>query len=885
MRSIFTWIVSAGSLLLGAAGVNAQQFTWSGGGANGNWSNSLNWSPSVPLSGGNSSYELIFGGVAQTSTLNDLGTMASPFSLNKLSLSSDATSGFTIAGGPLRFDGSGNQITINGGTNVRVNISSAVSFAADTTIDITANSTGSFVGRELALSGGISGAGNIIVTSSGSSNSGREIAIRGSNGTYSGTMTIQFGRVDLLGVNAISRDSKVVFSGGSGLTNFNGATDVGIGSLPVAAFNQQIGSLSSAVAGGALSIGDATRSSVIAVGFDNTNTTYNGTFVMNNAASQFIKMGTGTLNYVANNTSGMIGSFAIRDGILNLGNAINVANPNVTAGNTGSAGGFTTNTANNGNVIVYEGAELRQTVTGTGSNGRFANSGSITLNGGTVRIDGSGLGSNSNGYSDVVAGLNLGAGESLVQINTSTVRGSRISFTTLNQVVNTATIGFRSSNLGNSSLNTLGSGNVNFNTAPTSQLIGAGTTATNLGILPYGFANDDVTGASTSFVTYDSTTGSIRNLGNGEYANAFSPNGDNVSLAAPTDTLAASATTVNSLRLTAGGSVSTTNGPMTITSGAFLNNGGGDVTGSGAVNFGANGAATAYLTTNGNATFSAPINASNISKNGAGNLTLGGTVNLGAGGGTVAVNNGTLTLGGSTINNATAYQVSKGATLDVGANLTVGNSVTLRGAGTVQGAITVNSGGTIEASALGGSFVNTLNPGLYLLSSPGVLKTANQTWNAGGNYNWYFNSIQGGEYTQSFIDSTGSLDLNGLSAANRFNINLIALDLKNSALAVNNLVYDFISADKNSYSWTIANFAGGIQQNSVNLSGDITQYFNVTSYDGSSLFVSTTGTDLTLSFVFTPIPEPSTVLLLASLGLAGIHRVRRNRSRVSATAC
>ena len=343
----------------------------------------------------------------------------------------------------------------------------------------------------------------------------------------------------------------------------------------------------------------------------------------------------------------------------------------------------------------------------------------------------------------------------------------------------TGALFFQSGNLGTTTLNTAGSGNVAFVSAPT--LIGTtatyGANTTDLMILPNGFAATSSTGAPATLATYDAANASIRGLADTNYAAGFGSAGDNVSLASATSL--SGETTANALRITSGGSVDLNGNNLTVTSGALLNTGGGDITGTGTLNFGASGASTAYVTTNGAMTLSSAIAATNFSKNGAGNLTLSNntvTLSAASGNGVVAVNAGTLTVSGATFVNAQSFQVSRGATL--AADLTLGNNQTLTGSGTLSGNLTA-SGGTIAPSALGGPGPDRASPGTLSV-------TGNLFLNGGSSFKWYVSSAvtdANGKspYTASLLSVGGTLDLSGASAANKINLQLVSLGLSNAA--------------------------------------------------------------------------------------------------------
>lgn len=350
-------------------------------------------------------------------------------------------------------------------------------------------------------------------------------------------------------------------------------------------------------------------------------------------------------------------------------------------------------------------------------------------------------------------------------------------------------------------------------------------------------------------------------------------------------TALAGATTANAVRITGGGSIGTGGNTLTITSGALLNDGGGDVTGGGPVNFGAGGGATAYVTTNGAVTFSAPIAAANLAKNGAGNLTLGGAVALatGAGNGTVAVNAGTLTVGpGAAFTNASTFQVSRGATLDVTTSgLSLAGGQTLTGAATVTGAVTVNAGGTVTPSALGGPDANRASPGTLTVNG-------NVALNGGSSYVWFVSSaLTDGDnataptagtlgnfkspYTASLLTTSGVLDLTGASAGNRITIRITSLGLSHAG----GPLYD-LNGGADTRTWVIAE-ARSITGFSADKFTLDTSAFSPGTGSAGAFGISQVGESLTIKF--TPVPEPGTIVGLSAAALALSSLARRLRCR------
>jgi fibronectin-binding autotransporter adhesin len=817
--------------------VYAQTYTWTGGGGNGNWNTAANWTGGTPASASNTIIEL--NNTTQTTTTQNIAT---PFTLNQLNMLVDASNGFTVTGGALRFAGSGAQISSAAAATLRVD--SAIDFAANTTIDLTANNVS---GRELQLTGPLTAAAGTTVTVTSSNGTPATITVlQGTNAGFLGTLAVTNNTiVHTTGANTLARSAAVSTTGGQSVYTVGTLAASG---LTATGANVQLGAFTGS---GQLSLGDNTITSGALVGFNNNVLdTVSGTVAVGNTASHLGKVGIGEWRFTGTTNSTVNGGFSVRDGLVNF------------TGSSATSGGF--GTTSTGTVQVYAGGELRLSLTGTGANGRLGNTQPVTLSGGTLRLDGSGFGASASGFSEVAGALTVGAGQSTIRIDTSATRGARFNFASLANTSSTGSVTFLSNSLGESVLNTVGSGNVNFASAPTAQLVGTSTTyaaaSTNLAILPYGTGGTVAAGAGTTFVTYDGTTGSVRGLADTNYASTFGTATDNVSLNANAN---GAGQTANALRITSGGSV-TNAGTLTLTSGALLNNGGGDITGAGTLSFGAGGASTAYVTTNGAFNVSNTISAAHLSKNGAGNLTLTGPVNLGTSG-TVAVNAGTLTLGsGATVTNAAAYQVSRGATLDVSANgLAVGTGQTLRGNGTVSGNVTVNSGGLLAPSALAGTGANLASPGTLAVNGNLIL-------NGGGQFDWSVSSVLGGPYTQSQVNVSGTVDLTGLSAANKFIVRPTSLQLSNGGAGN---VYDFNSS--NSYTWTLIT--------SNNITGFSADKFDLTQLggfgndlNGGTLSLQQAGNTLVLTFI--PVPEPASMLAVGVVGLAAASWLRRRRT-------
>jgi hypothetical protein len=147
------------------------------------------------------------------------------------------------------------------------------------------------------------------------------------------------------------------------------------------------------------------------------------------------------------------------------------------------------------------------------------------------------------------------------------------------------------------------------------------------------------------------------------------------------------------------------------------------------------------------------------------------------------------------------------------------------------------------------------------------------TWQGGGSYRWYLNSVSGGPYTQSLLAVSGTLNLNDatLTSANRFTIRPDSLSLSNADGAV----YDF---DPNTpYSWTVATFTAVSGFSPDKFTIDTSAFTPATTADRFAL--SQSGNSLVLTFTPAPVPEPAGLLGLCALGLAAAGFISRSRRK------
>jgi fibronectin-binding autotransporter adhesin len=799
----------------------AQTSTWTGGAGNGNWSSPGNWNTPPPNQGG-SAVQIILAGTTQTATIQDLPQppASPPFQLNQLVIDNTATNGFSVSGNQIQFAGATPQLNHN--ASAAVSISAPIDFATTTTaINIANNSSATY---DLILSGPLSGSGTVTASMP---TLGTIMLVNGANNPFSGMVSLQSGILELGAPNALGRTTSVnTGSSLNTLTNFTRANSQGV---PVGGFAQALGNVTGS---GTVAVGNTANSGAYLIGFRPGDFTFGGVFTGANTSSHLAKVGTNTMTLTGNSTA-YRGSTSVRDGML-----------------TFQGGGALTNSVALGTVTVYNGATLLLDNTGTNNNNRLGDNAPVAMAGGTFRI----MGNSSAATTETVGALSAPSGQSTVTV-ANAAQGTTLTFAS--GTGGLGTVFFQGPSLGQPIGG--GVGNIRFTTTPT--LIGGGQpSGPGTSILPWGL------GSTTNGVTPDTlvTVGAngVRPLGLSDTTT--------FATAAPTDNVqqSASATvgpaTVNAVITTGTNQTITLAGPLTVTSGALLNTGTATFSGGQQLLFGSAGGATAYVTsttTSSSLTFATPVTAANLVKSGSGTLTVQSPVSLGANG-TVAVNAGTLAInnaGGFTVASGTlTYPVSKGATLDVTASgLTVGTSQVLTGNGTVTGPLTIANGGTIAPSALGGPSAS--------LASPGTLTVGNLALQGGGAYTWSLNSVTADPDTQSLLNVTGTLDLSGLSAGNRFTIRLQSLQPDNSPGSV----YDFNPST--GYTWTIAMLTGSPAGFNSNLfSVNTSQFTN--SLAGGMFMVTQAGNLLQLQF--TPAPEPAGILFLALLTGAGVQTAR-----------
>ncbi|WP_217699031.1 beta strand repeat-containing protein [Prosthecobacter debontii] len=231
-----TWLalVVSASLLSGAQRGQAVEATWSGGGANDNWSTGLNWGGAAPVAGDS----LLFSGSTRLGPVNDF-TADTNFA------------GITFASGAGAFTVTGNRITLGG--NVTNNASSAQILNLALILDATR--TFDAASGNLTLGGVISGNGGLIKTGA------QQLTLSGSaHNTYIGVTSVTAGTLRLdksLNINAIagnleiSSGAKVIFGKSNQLADTTVVTVTGAGSVfnGTAANGGQLSNITETIAG------------------------------------------------------------------------------------------------------------------------------------------------------------------------------------------------------------------------------------------------------------------------------------------------------------------------------------------------------------------------------------------------------------------------------------------------------------------------------------------------------------------------------------------------------------------------------------------------------------------------------------------------------------
>jgi fibronectin-binding autotransporter adhesin len=805
---------------------------------------------------------------------------------------------------------------VGNGSDVFVSDGAVLAVNADTTV-ASIQETGTGNGGEVAIGSGatltingankgtmlqdtISGAGNLVVNGSGTTS----LSLYGTQ-SWSGTTTISGGKL-----------STGVALGTSGLTINGGTFETSVGNV--------LGNIAVALSSGAYSLGgaDTVGSFSITGGeISGANTLTASTYALNGgtvaanlgAGAATASSGTtaldgtlgattvnvsgGTVNLGANNRLADGAAVTVSSGTLGMGTRTDtVGSLTMSGGTLGGSGTLTASTyaLNGGNINAGLGAGAITVGGGTntlGSAGRLNSGSSLTVNsgklilggneavsslagnGGEVDLSNGNLTLGGNSYSNSFAGIVSGSG-SLTKNGTGTLSLSGVNtyaggtFLNNGYLDSESTSAFGTGSIVVASLGTLNLESHNV----TNHIVNNGGTILSSGTVSDVVASNgttsiggsdsvvvDATGSATVNVSGSSVT--VSNVGGSAAVNIGGTDATVDTVSGGTVTLSNTAT---------GSRVNTASAGTVNANAAGVNVG--TISNTATVNVGgANGRVTTMA-------------------GGAVNANAAGLVISNKTGGNIAISNG-VTVGLRSGNSSGVISGSGGIAKQGATTLTLSGVNTYSGATEVEqgklvvngsannSAVTVDSGATIGG---GGSVLSlTLNGMLAPGNSAGTSTAlSGATWNQGGSYDWEIFDLAGPSGTGWDLLSvtSGTLDLNGITGAGGFTINLITLQGNNTTQGA---LTGFNASTSYPTGWMIAS--------APTITGFVASEFNL----NKSLFVGGSGTFAIEQRAITggqglfityngggsePIPEPGTWAAAALLaGAAGYVRWRRRK--------
>ncbi|MHB1948150.1 MAG: MBG domain-containing protein, partial [Gammaproteobacteria bacterium] len=515
--------------------------------------------------------------------------------------------------------GSAGTITVS--NPIAWSSTASLTLTAASTIAINSSITTGAVGSGLILNaaGAVTQAAGAIIGGSGSlTQSGSGTVTLSNANTYSGGTNVTAGTLAVTNTNGLGTSGAIAVSN-NGILNFNMANNSTLansGTITLA----NSATLSDSTAAGNLNI--LNNPVILSAGSTPTITATNSTAVLsfssssstvitNNTAALTFN-GAGNINIAGNAVNTGIGSGSgtvTMSGTGTLTSIIPWTYSGATTINAGTiklttATGTAVNTAftvNQGGTLLLDNSQIGA----NSNNARIANA--LTLNGGTLQLNGSNTASTN--VNETVGELILPEGASTINLTSGTGGSTELTFSGISNTSISRTAGatilFSGTNLGANP----GAGNTNiFFTFPSNLLLTGGNGAANsknINIVPYALGTVTAGGTGANFVTYNIDTNSnsngIRPLIAAEYANTLIA-GDNISLTSGTTN--ASAISINSLIFNGGLlNFNANNTTLTDASGALA-----DISSTGtviasnnnttrAIQFGATGTAEAIIST------------------------------------------------------------------------------------------------------------------------------------------------------------------------------------------------------------------------------------------------------------------------------------------------